>query len=114
MPLTIQRTTEKFPTQSWKKFEIQEYQTQKGIGWESSEIKAELIKKADSFYQTAKKYRVDEMASKAGHTVLRLLPYHCDLNPIELAWVDSKNDVALHIVTYKIKEVGHLLNDTDQ
>jgi hypothetical protein len=30
------------------------------------------------------KYAVDEMAKAHGHTVLRLPPYHCVFNPIEL------------------------------
>ena len=31
-------------------------------------------------------YVIDEMAKTHGHEVLRLPPYHCHLNPIELAW----------------------------
>lgn len=32
------------------------------------------------------KYAVDKMAKAAGHKVVRLPPYHCELSPIELAW----------------------------
>lgn len=31
-------------------------------------------------------YKVDELASNRGHEVVRLAPYNCDLNPIELVW----------------------------
>ena len=31
------------------------------------------------------KFVVDEMATAVGHEVVRLPPYHCELNPIELA-----------------------------
>jgi len=31
-------------------------------------------------------YVIDNMVKNAGHTVLRLPPYHCELNPIELTW----------------------------
>ena len=31
-------------------------------------------------------YVVDKMAQDAGHTVLRLPPYHCNLNAIEMVW----------------------------
>ena len=37
---------------------------------------------------------VDETAVRAGHTVIRLPPYYCELNPIELAWAAEKNFVA--------------------
>ena len=36
------------------------------------------------------KYIVDEMAKAAGHEIVRLPPYHCELNPIELAWSQVK------------------------
>ena len=36
------------------------------------------------------KYAVDEMAKAAGHEVVRLPLYHCELNPIELAWSQVK------------------------
>ena len=34
------------------------------------------------------------IAKRYGHKVLRLPPYHCDLNAIELIWADEKNFVA--------------------
>jgi transposase len=36
------------------------------------------------------KYKIDEMEQEMGHTVLRLSPYHCELNPIELVWAQKK------------------------
>ena len=30
------------------------------------------------------------MAKASGHEVVRLPPYHCELNPIELAWAQVK------------------------
>ena len=36
------------------------------------------------------KYSVDETAKAAGHEVVRLPPYHCELNSIELAWSQVK------------------------
>ena len=41
------------------------------------------------------KYAVDEMAKAAGHEVVRLPPYHCELNPIELAWSQVKQYIKL-------------------
>ena len=31
-------------------------------------------------------YAVDKMAENAGHTMVRLPPYHCIFNPIEMLW----------------------------
>ena len=41
----------------------------------------EIIKKEK---RNPKYYVIDQLATKYGHEVLRLPPYHCDLNPIEL------------------------------
>ena len=37
---------------------------------------------------------VEEIAKNYGHEVLRLPPYHCELNAIELIWGDEKKYVA--------------------
>ena len=37
---------------------------------------------------------IDKIAERYGHEVLRLPPYHCDLNAIELIWANEKNFVA--------------------
>lgn len=39
-------------------------------------------------------YAIDELLGEYGHTVVRLPPYHCDLNPIELIWARVKQKVA--------------------
>ena len=45
-------------------------------------------------YRTDKTSKViDNIAKKYGHEVIRLPPYHCDLNAIELIWADEKNYV---------------------
>ena len=37
---------------------------------------------------------METVAKEYEHEILRLLPYHCELNPIELAWAAEKNYVA--------------------
>ncbi|XP_054256828.1 uncharacterized protein LOC129000372 [Macrosteles quadrilineatus] len=105
------RTLEKFPNMSWRKDDIQQYLTTKEVEWTTTLVKAELLQLAEPFRSASKKYVVDEMAAEAGHTVLRLPPYHCDLNPIELAWANVKNNVALHNVSYKLQDVEEMLNN---
>lgn len=40
-----------------------------------------------------KQYVVDNIAQKYGHTVLRLPPYYCIFNPIELIWGQLKKRI---------------------
>ncbi|KAF8784323.1 hypothetical protein HNY73_010017 [Argiope bruennichi] len=39
------------------------------------------------------RFFIDEILKEQGHDVLRLPPYQCDLNPIELIWADVKRYV---------------------
>lgn len=55
-------------------------------------------------------YVVDNMAKYAGHTVLRLPPYHCELNPIELSWAIVKSYVKQHNTTFKFDDIKIFLN----
>ena len=36
---------------------------------------------------------METVAKEYGHKILRLPPYHCELNHIELAWATEKNYV---------------------
>ncbi|XP_072403102.1 uncharacterized protein [Diabrotica undecimpunctata] len=51
-----------------------------------------------------KSYEFDELLREYGHTPLRLLPYHPDLNPI-----DIKNNIAQNNISFKLEDVRHLL-----
>ncbi|KAJ4431137.1 hypothetical protein ANN_19732 [Periplaneta americana] len=53
-------------------------------------------------------YEIDTVAIQHGHTVLRLPPYHCDFNPIELIWAQVKSDVAKHNTDFKISKTKEL------
>jgi transposase len=54
------------------------------------------------------KYAVDTMAEKAGHTVLRLPPYHCILNPIEKVWAYQKDLAKTGNVDHRVAAVQDL------
>jgi hypothetical protein len=53
-------------------------------------------------------YVIDQILADKGHTVLRLPPYHPDLNPTELIWANVKLWVASKSTTFKIKDVEQL------
>ena len=57
-----------------------------------------------------KQYVIDCMTEKARHSVLRLPPYHCILNPTELAWNQLKYHVGyLNVYTSKPSNVVDLI-----
>ena len=56
-------------------------------------------------------YKVDEFLKRHGHLALRLPPYHCDLNPIELIWGDLKCGVARDNTTFKVTDVKKLVKE---
>ena len=58
--------------------------------------------------QTHKNFLIDEMTKVQNKTVLRLSPYHCELNPIELVWAQVEGEVARHNTTIKIADVKNL------
>ena len=53
-------------------------------------------------------YRLEKIAYKYGHEIVRLPPYHCQLNPIELVWGIEKNYVASENKEHKLSEVEDL------
>ena len=53
-------------------------------------------------------YHLEKIAYKYGHEIVRLPPYHCQLNPIELIWGIEKNYVASENKEHKLSEVEDL------
>lgn len=51
------------------------------------------------------------MAREKGITVLRLPPYHCELNPIELVLAQAKGHVTRHNKPFKMVEVKKIFLD---
>ncbi|XP_052124354.1 uncharacterized protein LOC113215480 [Frankliniella occidentalis] len=77
------------PTMGDLKKDIVAYMVDKNIPCdEKKQTKAEMIAVIKE-RGIQKRYEIDELANSHGHTVLRLPPYHCELNPIELVWGSS-------------------------
>uniref|UniRef100_A0A0P4W325 Tc1-like transposase DDE domain-containing protein n=1 Tax=Scylla olivacea TaxID=85551 RepID=A0A0P4W325_SCYOL len=83
------RLIEKMPTQAWTKGDIKEWLTKKGEQPSHTLLKSQLLILTKK-YNTGKKYFIDTIAREAGHRVVRLPPYHCQYNPIELIWAQVK------------------------
>lgn len=84
---------------------MQEWLLKKDFYFEESYTKRELLEVVASNKPAEVLYKVDEMAKAAGHDVLRLPPYHCELNPIECVWSEVKRYVASNNSTFKLKDV---------
>jgi transposase len=87
---------DKCPNNSWKKSDIQDWLVTHNIGFNEQMFKAELLHIV-ALNKPPTKYIVDDLAEQYGHKVLRLPPYHCIFNPIELIWGIAKQYYNRHI-----------------
>ncbi|XP_050292797.1 uncharacterized protein LOC126733516 [Anthonomus grandis grandis] len=71
------------------------------IPFDKQMFKAELLSLA-KLHKKPKKYKIDQLLQANGHEALRLPPYHCQFNAIEMIWADTKHYYNIHI-----SEVGH-------
>jgi len=74
-------------------------------------VKEQLLERVHILKPQYNEYVIDELAKSTNKTVLRLPPYHCELNPIELAWASVKNYVGMKNRTFKLNEVKKLLEE---
>ena len=102
------RKTEKIPNTSWKKSDIIEWLHGKGVlSANLSLLKAELLGLVYNLH-IEPTYVVDEMIKQSARFVLRTPPYHCTLNPIEMAWANLKAYIARRNRTFKLDEAKEL------
>lgn len=83
-----------YPKSNARKVDVQDWFKNQNINFSTLETLAELRERVKLLTQTFKKYELDEIASSMGHEVIRLPPYHCQYNPIELIWAQVKREVA--------------------
>ncbi|XP_046420726.1 uncharacterized protein LOC124179902 [Neodiprion fabricii] len=102
---------EKSPDSSWKKIEIIEWLKSKGQVADMSMLKPELLQIVSLIKDNSNKYVTDEKAKEHNKTVLRLPPYHCELNPIGMAWSMVKDHVKSHKTEFEIDDVKRLLKE---
>ncbi|XP_061717563.1 uncharacterized protein LOC133525293 [Cydia pomonella] len=105
------RREERTPTMQWRKGDIQGWLRSKNILYDDKYVKKELMDLVNPVKEKYQSYVIDEMAKKKDITVLRLPPYHCELNPIELIWADIKGYVARNNTTFNFKDLKKLVED---
>ncbi|XP_043191568.1 uncharacterized protein LOC122391939 isoform X2 [Amphibalanus amphitrite] len=105
------RCANKAPTASWRKEAIQEWLRVHDVNPDPDLRKVELLELVRPLKQT-REYVLDKVAQEAGHEVLRLPPYHCDLNPIEMVWANMKTHVRQFNNTGHLNDVERLLLDS--
>ncbi|KAL4126389.1 hypothetical protein QTP88_010611 [Uroleucon formosanum] len=100
-----------YPKCNARKAEVQEWLKNQNINFLPFETLAELRERVNLLKPTFKKYELDEIASSMGHEVVRLPPYHCQYNPIELIWAQVKGEVAKNNSTFKMVDVERLTHE---
>lgn len=105
---TIQEN--KPPCTGSKKAEIQQWLQEKGIAFLQDMTKAELLEIVRR-NKPEPDYKADRILREHGHTVLRLPPYHCDLNPIEYVWSVVKKRVASKNIRCTLNEIKALTEE---
>lgn len=102
---------EKIPNSTWKRGEIIKWLESKGNEIPETMVKAELLQIVQQQKDKFDKYVIDEIAEQYNKTILRLPPYHCELNPIQMVWSMIKRYVKCNNNTFKIQEVKLLFQE---
>ena len=95
------------PTSNSRKKDMQDWLTAQGIDFDSSLLKPQLYSLVKE-HKPDPVYKADVLIKNAGHDTLRLPPYHCQLNPIELVWGDLKGGIGLQNSSFKLEDVRKL------
>ena len=85
---------DKLPTTANRKDDIKRWLDKYNIEYDNKDITKTLLEKVKQD-RPALLYLTDEAAHTHGHTVLKLLVAHCELNPIVLTWASIKGYIAI-------------------
>lgn len=90
---------ESCPTICWKKDDIEKWLAVKGESFNRPTIKVRLMEIVNRIKCPYDKYVIDEYVNANDKIILRLPPYHNELNAIELAWLAVKNHIKMNSTT---------------
>jgi transposase len=105
------RKKEQLPTKSWRKDKIKEWLNVHNNLFGEDLLKKDLKDIVDSERFKYDGYKIDDMAKTMGHSVLRLPPYHCELNPIELVWAQIKHNVNVNNTQFQTNLMDKLIHE---
>lgn len=89
---------DKPPTFSCKKDQMQEWLIKHNVTFNQNLTKKDLWELIKPFRSdNEKRYVIDDILKEHNYEVLRLPPYHCQYNPIEMAWGQCKGFYNKHI-----------------
>ncbi|XP_063232129.1 uncharacterized protein LOC134536307 [Bacillus rossius redtenbacheri] len=90
--------------------QIQEWLNSNNIAYEEDMTKSELLNIVKC-QRPSPKYRVDDILQRHGHEVVRLPPYHRNLNAIEYIWNIVKSRVSDKNVSQKADHIQMLTEE---
>ncbi|KAJ8909981.1 hypothetical protein NQ315_013573, partial [Exocentrus adspersus] len=96
---------DKSPTSGSRKGDMINWLIEHNIQHDPKVTKLELYNIIKYHKEATITYRLDILLQQHGHTILRLPPYHPEVNPIEKIWAMVKNRVAARNVTFKLNDV---------
>ncbi|XP_050307978.1 uncharacterized protein LOC126744565 [Anthonomus grandis grandis] len=85
----------------WTKQRQTEWLKKKNIGVPEKAMKDKIWSIACRNCSSEKKYFLDEYVKPLGHKILRLPPYHCQFNAIEMVWSERKRKYDQYISNLK-------------
>jgi transposase len=91
---------EEIPTKSWNKGKLITWLQKRNIDFPEKAMKDEIWTIV-SPRRPAKEYHLDKYVKQLGHKILRLPPYHCQFNAIEMVWSECKRKYDSTIIKTK-------------
>jgi transposase len=102
------RVKDKCPSTNSKKSEMASWLQQRGVCFPNDLRKPELYNLVLMHKPPHPTYVIDDKAAELGHKIIRLPPYHCQYNAIEMVWAYIKSYVKERNHTFKMKDVETL------
>lgn len=105
------RVKDKAPTSGSTKGEMKKWLEGRGIVVPTDLRRPELYEVVKLHKPPHPTYVIDSKAEEMGFRVIRLPPYHCHYNPIEMIWAHMKDFVKKRNTTFKMKDLEVLFTE---